>query len=77
MNGEEYFPMNYIPEILCLIGQFFLTVVSIMRVNDNREIFPVKQLGPNSTILCVLCFFFASGINFVGRIIYDYYGSNS
>lgn len=62
---------TYAPEILCLLTQFILTIVSVIRINQNRSEFPIKQFGPASSILCAICFFAANTINFVGRIVKD------
>ena len=54
---------------MCLVAQFSITAVSIIRIWDNREEFPVRQLGPASTIVCSLCLLFTNVLNLVGKII--------
>lgn len=51
------------------MAQFTITAVSIIRIRDNRDEFPVRQLGPASTIVCSLCFLLTSVLNLVGKII--------
>lgn len=60
---------TYAPQILCLGTQSILTIVSVIRVNQNRHEFPIKQFGPTSTILCAICFLLGNVVSLFGRIV--------
>jgi hypothetical protein len=64
--------LTYAPEGVCISAQFLITAIAILRIRDNQDEFPVRQLGPGSTIICILCFFLSNLFLIIGRIIVQY-----
>lgn len=61
-----------LPEILCLSAQLLFTLATIRRIINNQNEFPVKQLGPLSTVFCCFCFLVANTLSLVGRLVVDH-----
>lgn len=60
---------SFIPEIVCLVTQASLTLITIIRLRDNQDDFPIKQLGPKTSMTIVISFLLSNLLCLVGRII--------